>query len=62
MPATLCCVSALAHIEEIPMLAVGDIAPATEIATDTGRFSLAPHDGKKMVIFLFTGHLPNAII
>ena len=35
------------------MLAVGDIAPATEIATDTYRFSLAPHDGKKMVIFFF---------
>ena len=35
------------------MLAVGDIAPATEMATDTGRFSLAPHDGKKMVIFFF---------
>ena len=35
------------------MLAVGDIAPATEMATDTDRFSLAPHDGKKMVIFFF---------
>ena len=35
------------------MLAVGDIAPATDIATDTERYSLAPHDGKKMVIFFF---------
>ena len=35
------------------MLAVGDIAPATDIATDTDRYSLAPHDGKKMVIFFF---------
>ena len=35
------------------MLAVGDIAPATEMATDTDQFSLAPHDGKKMVIFFF---------
>ena len=35
------------------MLAVGDIAPATDIATDTDRHSLAPHDGKKMVIFFF---------
>tara|TARA_B100000963_G_C22279741_1_gene516559 strand:- start:148 stop:606 length:459 start_codon:yes stop_codon:yes gene_type:complete len=35
------------------MLAVGDIVPATDMATDTGRFSIAPHDGKKMVIFFF---------
>ena len=35
------------------MLAVGDIAPTTEMATDTNRFSLATHDGKKMVIFFF---------
>ena len=35
------------------MLAIGDIAPATDIPTDTERFSLAPHDGKKMVIFFF---------
>ena len=42
-----------AHIEETPMLAIGDIAPATEMATDADRFSLAPHDGKKMVIFFF---------
>ena len=35
------------------MLAVGDIAPATNIVTDTGLYSLAPHDGKKMVIFFF---------
>ena len=35
------------------MLAVGDIAPATEMATDTDRFSLAPQDGKKMVVFFF---------
>lgn len=35
------------------MLAVGDIAPATEVATDTDRLLLAPHDGKKMVIFFF---------
>ena len=53
MPATLWCAGELAHIEETLMLTVGDIAPATEMATDTGRFSLAPHDGKKMVIFFF---------
>ena len=35
------------------MLTVGDIVPATNIATDTGLRSLAPHDGKKMVIFFF---------
>ena len=35
------------------MLTVGDIVPATDIATDTGIYSLAPHDGKKMVIFFF---------
>ena len=35
------------------MLAIGDIVPATDIATDTERYSLAPHDGKKMVIFFF---------
>jgi peroxiredoxin len=35
------------------MLAVGDIAPATDIATDADRYSLAPLDGKKMVIFFF---------
>ena len=35
------------------MLAVGDIAPTTDIVTDIGRCSLAPHDGKKMVIFFF---------
>ena len=35
------------------MLSVGDIVPATDIATDTERYSLAPHDGKKMVIFFF---------
>ena len=35
------------------MLAVGDITPVTDIATDTDRHSLAPHDGKKMVIFFF---------
>ena len=39
--------------KETPMLAVGDIAPATDIATDTDRYSLAPHDGKKKVIFFF---------
>ena len=36
------------------MLAVGDITPVTDIATDTGRHSLAPHNGKKMVIFFFS--------
>ena len=35
------------------MLAVGDIAPATDIAVDNERYSLTPHDGKKMVIFFF---------
>ena len=35
------------------MLADGDITPVTDIATDTNRHSLAPHDGKKMVIFFF---------
>ena len=35
------------------MLTVGDIVPATDIATDAGRYHLAPHDGKKMVIFFF---------
>ena len=35
------------------MLAVGDIAPATDIAVDTERCCLTPHDGKKMVIFFF---------
>ena len=35
------------------MLSVGDIAPATEMAADTDLFSLAPHNGKKMVIFFF---------
>ena len=35
------------------MLTIGDIVPATDIATDTGSYSLAPHDGKKMVIFFF---------
>ena len=35
------------------MLAVGDIAPATVIAVNNERFSITPHDGKKMVIFFF---------
>ena len=35
------------------MLAVGDTAPTTDIPTDTDRFCLARHDGKKMVIFFF---------
>ena len=35
------------------MLAEGDIAPAIYIATDTERYFLAPHDGKKKVIFFF---------
>ena len=35
------------------MLSVGDMVPATDIATDTERHPLAPHDGKKMVIFFF---------
>ena len=43
----------LDHPKETLILAVGDIAPVTDIATDTDRYSLAPHDGKKMVIFFF---------
>ena len=35
------------------MLAVGDIAPATDIAVGHERYSLTPHSGKKMVIFFF---------
>jgi len=35
------------------MLAVGDTAPTFDIPTDTDRFRLAVHDGKKMVIFFF---------
>ena len=35
------------------MLAVGDIVPATDIATDNERYFLDPHDGKKKVIFFF---------
>ena len=35
------------------MLAVGDIAPTTDIPTDTEPFCLARHNGKKMVIFFF---------
>ena len=35
------------------MLAVGDIAPTTNILTDTKRFCLAQLNGKKMVIFFF---------
>ena len=35
------------------MLAVGDIAPTTDIPTDTESFPLARHNGKKMVIFFF---------
>ena len=35
------------------MLAIGDFVPATNIATGTHHYSLAPHDGKKMVIFFF---------
>ena len=35
------------------MLAVGDIAPAIDVAEDTNHCSLTPHDGKKMVIFFF---------
>ncbi len=35
------------------MLAVGDIVPATDIATDTESYPLTSHDGKKMVIFFF---------
>ena len=35
------------------MLVVGDTAPTTDIPTDTDQFSLARHDGKKMVIFFF---------
>ena len=35
------------------MLVVGDITPTIDIPTDTNRFSLARHNGKKMVIFFF---------
>jgi peroxiredoxin Q/BCP len=35
------------------MLTTGDIVPVIDIATDTGRFSAALHNGKKMVIFFF---------
>ena len=35
------------------MLAVGNIAPAIDIPTDTDKYSLAPQNGKKMVIFFF---------
>ncbi|MGB1924238.1 MAG: peroxiredoxin [Candidatus Puniceispirillaceae bacterium] len=35
------------------MLTIGDTVPAIDIATYTARFSLAQHDGKKMVIFFF---------
>ena len=35
------------------MLTTGDTVPAIDIATDTARFSLTQHDGKKMVIFFF---------
>ena len=35
------------------MLTIGDIAPTTDIPTDTEPFCLARHDGKKMVIFFF---------
>ncbi len=35
------------------MRSVGDIAPAIDIPTDTDSYSLAPHNGKKMVIFFF---------
>ena len=35
------------------MLAVGDYAPTSSIPTDTGMFSIAKQDGKKVVIFFF---------
>ena len=35
------------------MLAVGDAAPSTILPTDTGSFSLAEQDGKKVVVFFF---------
>ena len=35
------------------MLAIGDVAPTTDIPTDTSQFCLARHNGKKMVIFFF---------
>ena len=53
MPATSHCKSFAGHLKETPMLAIGVIAPATDIVTDTGRYYLAPHDGKKKVIFFF---------
>ena len=43
------------------MLAVGDIVPDTDIATDTGRYSIAQHHGKKMVIFFFHAPIPPAV-
>ena len=35
------------------MLDVGDAAPSTILPTDTGSFSLAEQDGKKVVVFFF---------
>ena len=35
------------------MLAAGDVAPTTVIETDNGNYAIAPHNGKKMVIFFF---------
>ena len=35
------------------MLAIGDYSPALSIPTDTGMFSLAEQDGKKVVVFFF---------
>ena len=35
------------------MLAVGDIAPATDLPTDGEHYFIAPQNGKKMVIFFF---------
>ncbi len=35
------------------MLNIGDLAPKISIPTDTGQFSLAEQDGKKVVVFFF---------
>ena len=43
------------------MLAIGNIAPAIDIATDTESYILAPHDGKDGH-FLFEAPTPLAAL
>ena len=43
--------SLLADPKETRMLSVGDMVPATDIATDTERHPLARHDGKDGIFF-----------